>query len=131
MISLDTNVLLRLVLNDDPDQVSVAKQLIAQPCFIAPTVLVEVGWALRSVYRLDRKMVAAALLVILEYPAVEIDNVEAVRWALTRHAAAVSDLADLLHLACSPRAAAFGTFDRKLAQQAGQDMPLPVQTLLT
>ena len=130
MIALDSNVLLRLILNDDPDQTTMARQLIAQPCFIPPTVLVEVGWALRSIYRLDRKMVAAALLVILEYPAVEIDNLEAVRWALTRHAEAASDLADLLHLAYSPPAAAFATFDRKLAQQAGHELPLPVQTLV-
>jgi predicted nucleic-acid-binding protein len=49
--AVDTNVLVRLLTWDDPQQGTAAKSLFAAgPIWIAKTVLLETGWVLRSLY---------------------------------------------------------------------------------
>lgn len=126
MRALDTNIIVRLLVNDSPEQAVAAQAIVADPCFLAPTVLLEAAWILRSSYRFDRKSVATALSAVLDYPTIQIENEPEVRWALKRHAEAASDLADLLHLAYSKNTDRFTTFDKRLAAQAGADAPVTV-----
>lgn len=127
MRSVDTNIVLRSIMVDDPEQAAVASELLNHPAFIPPTVLVEVAWALQSIYKLDRRSISEAISGVLDLPTITVANETGVRWALKRHAEAASDLADLLHLAYSTEAERFTTFDKKLASQAGPDAPMPVE----
>ena len=48
MIAIDTNVLVRIVTNDQPEQARrAAILLLNQPVFISKTVILGVGWVLR------------------------------------------------------------------------------------
>ena len=66
MIGLDTSVLLRLFLEDDPAQCERARQFVDavtadEPCLVNPVVLAEFGWTLAK--KLKRKRAEVALLI--------------------------------------------------------------------
>ncbi|NCD35101.1 MAG: PIN domain-containing protein [Spartobacteria bacterium] len=71
MIGLDTNVLVRFLVQDDPDQCALVDQYIDAAsqrgeCFIiSPVVLCELVWVLETAYDCTRLEVAEALEVIL------------------------------------------------------------------
>ena len=75
MIGLDTNVLLRLGDDREPDQRDRARALVgsqgASGCFVNPIVLSELAWTLTRIYKLSRVDVAAR--IVLETPE-EISN---------------------------------------------------------
>lgn len=114
-------------MDDDPDQATTARALMSQPAYIPATVMVEVAWALQSIYKLDRRSISEAISGVLDLPAIHVANEPEVRWALARHAEAASDLADLLHVAYSIEAERFTTFDKRLGAQAGSNAPMPIE----
>jgi predicted nucleic-acid-binding protein len=126
--AIDTNVVARLLTEDDPGQVAIAADIIAGGVFISDTVLLEVGWLLQSVYRQPREACAAALAGLLHTRSIVVEQPERLRWAVARYAAG-ADLADMIHLATLRGATSFATFDRAIARAAGPDAPLPVETL--
>jgi predicted nucleic-acid-binding protein len=129
MISLDTNILVRIIVEDDPVQQRQAASLLESPAFVSATVLLETAWVLRSNYGLSHQSIATALMGFIDAPNIVVVEETAIRWALQRHADVESDLADLLHIATSSGTEHFTTFDRKLAGQAGPDAPVPVEVV--
>jgi predicted nucleic-acid-binding protein len=127
--SLDTNILLRIIMHDEPRQFEEAVSALASPVFIPATVLLETAWVLSHSYGIDRQSLAKALLGILDAPTVTVDEEPAMRWALARYSTVKSDIADLFHIAQSKRTEKFATFDRKLSGQAGSASPVPIETL--
>jgi predicted nucleic-acid-binding protein len=129
MIALDTNVVARFVLNDDPDQTAVAVQLLAEPSTLSHTVLLELAWLLSARFGMGRAILAETLADVVALPNVMVADLEMVSWAIERFAAG-ADFADMMHLIGARMAAGrFATFDRRLAAQAGPSAPLPVETL--
>ena len=128
MIAVDTCVFVRWVLRDDDAQAAVADRLLAAPFHVSISVLVELGWVLGSVGRMNRFTVAQALATLLGLPTAVIEREDHVRWAVERFAAQ-GDLADLLHLAGAVDAEAFATFDRGLVRAAGPNPPVRVDLL--
>jgi predicted nucleic-acid-binding protein len=126
--SIDANIVLRWLTGDNPHQAAVAASVLAKPVFVPLTALVEIAWVLQSSYRYDRVALNEALTVLLDLATVTVSDEPGVRWALGRHAAG-ADFPDMLHLVASRGAASFATFERQLAQRAGADTPLPVETL--
>jgi len=62
VIAIDTNVLARLVTNDDPDQDTRAADLLQHNAiFIPKTVILELAWVLRYSYGLGRSVISATL----------------------------------------------------------------------
>lgn len=116
MISVDTNVIVRLLVNDDPQQGAAARRLFeSNEIWIGVTVLLEAAWVLESVYGLSATRVAKVLRGLLGLPSVRVENAGAVAAALD----AVGDgieFADALHLLRVPEGAEFATFDRRLAR---------------
>ena len=54
MLAVDTNVVVRLLVNDDPRQGALARRLFElDEIFIGVTVLLESAWVLESVYGLS------------------------------------------------------------------------------
>ena len=90
--------------------------------------MLETGWLLRSRYRYTRAQVAASLRSLLDMPNVVVDAAEGIEWAIGRLVDR-GDFADLIHLVASRGATAFLTFDTVVAPDAGDDAPIPVETL--
>lgn len=120
MIGLDTNVLVRILVNDDPLRGRRALRLIQNEAVLVPkTVLVETEWVLRSAYGADVASIRAGFDALLAVATVEVEDRAGVERALEWYAAGL-DFADALHLASSARAKAFATFDRDLAKRAAR-----------
>ena len=118
MISIDTNVIVRVLTNDDPAQSKRALRLMrSDTIWISKTVLLETEWVLRHAYALDAKTIGAAFTKLLGVSTIEMEERDVVLRALAWHAAGM-DLADALHLAASHAATAFATFDRRLSKLA-------------
>jgi predicted nucleic-acid-binding protein len=114
MVSIDTNVAIRLLVNDDPDQ---TKRVVAlfksHQIYITKTVALETEWVLRGVYNLDRKRVNAALTALFSLEQMQVEDAANLFAALDAHANGV-DFADALHITSSQRADTFATFDEAL-----------------
>ncbi len=118
MISIDTNIAVRLLVNDDPIQTKRAARLLKrEQIFIAKTVVLETEWILRGVYELDRKHVNAALRALLSFERIVVEDEPAIFAALEVHAQGM-DFADALHMVSSYRAETFATFDETLRRRA-------------
>lgn len=128
MISLDTNVLVRWVMRDDPVQRDIADVIMARPFFVPISVFMEFGWVLRSVFGLTRVQIAEAAALVVNLPTANLPFFENLRWAIERYASE-GDWEDMIHLATSNDADAFGTFEKRLARQAGPNTPVPIKNL--
>lgn len=119
MIAVDTNVLVRLLTNDDAKQSPRAAELFAsEDVFISKTVLLETEWVLRAGYEVRPAAVRAAFERLASTPSVTMEDAAVVARALGWYAAGM-DFADALHLANVPSASHFATFDRALSRRAG------------
>lgn len=118
MIALDTNVVVRFLVNDDPGQNRRARRLIeAGDVRISPTVLLEAEWVLRALYGQDTGGIHESFRRLLGLPGVLADEAQRVARALEWYGAGL-DFADALHLALASGASAFVTFDAKLVRRA-------------
>jgi predicted nucleic-acid-binding protein len=112
MVALDTNVLLRLVLNDEPTQTTRAIALVSSTlCFVPITVILEAEWVLRRVFGHSRSAVAAFFERIIGLENLEIEKVESLLAALQLTKEGV-DFADALHHASSLQCTWVATFDK-------------------
>ena len=112
MLVLDTNVLVRLIIEDNIEQTAIAKQAIeGQQVWISATVLLELAWVLRSNYKFKRQTVVDVLELLLDTQNFHIEDESAVRqschWFKQQ-----GDFADALHLARTQYRGAFLTFDK-------------------
>src|SRR4051812_47826423 len=123
MIAVDTNVVVRFLMADDPDQTEVARDCVAAGIFVSHGGLMESEWVMRSAYRMDRARIAALLADFLELGSVEVEDRDALLWASDRYRQG-ADWADMLHLIASRAQPSFATFDRSLAGAAGKDAPM-------
>ncbi|MDP2786423.1 MAG: type II toxin-antitoxin system VapC family toxin [Sulfurimicrobium sp.] len=118
MLAVDTNLLVRIVANDDPEQVRRATALFeTELIFVPKTVLLETEWVLRYAYKLDSGVIAHALRAIAGLPNVTLENPAELALALSWFERGL-DFADALHLASSQRAGRFATFDTKFFKRA-------------
>ena len=121
MIAFDTNLLVRALVVDNPNQVAVVRQLIASDTiFISRTVLLETEWVLRARYKKTRRQLTDFFTALLEIDSTVVEDAEAVSHALDWYANG-ADFADALHLATCGNAV-MHTFDRdfcKAAREAG------------
>lgn len=118
MIALDTNVVVRLLVDDDPAQTRRArKRLEGVTALIVPTVLLETEWVLRGAYQIDRTGIAGSIRRLLGLPAIAASNAEAIAQALEWFESGL-DFADALHLALAGEAEEFVTFDARLVKRA-------------
>ena len=129
MIAVDTNIVLRLVLDDDEAQVQAARALMARaPIFVSLGVLLETGWVLQSRYRMHRLEVADALALVVSLDRIVVARRTLALWAIDRYRDG-ADLADMVHLASAAKVGAFATFDRRIVKDAGPDAPVVIETL--
>jgi predicted nucleic-acid-binding protein len=119
MISLDTSVLVRLVINDDTKQAYQAAQLIdsGSAFFVALTVAMELEWVLRGIYKLDTAAIVGIFEALLSIRNVAFQNDADITAALAHYLQGM-DFAGALHLITSSKCERMVTFDMKFAQAA-------------
>ena len=124
MIGLDTNVLVRYIVQDDAEQALAATRLIEGRCterspgYVSVLVLVELVWVLAGAYGYANSDVARVILQLLRTTEFRIEASDAVWAALREFEAGGAGFADYL-IAQRNRAAGCTstfTFDHKAAR---------------
>ena len=127
--AIDTNVVVRIITADDPDQTARADALLTTTvCLVVPTVLLETGWVLRSQYELSNENAARRLRAFVQIPNVLVEDPQAVHQALD-DAEAGMDLADAFHRAFAGGADRMRTFDEPFVRAASGRPGVPVEAL--
>ena len=129
MIAVDTNVVVRIIVGDDPQQARLVLDLAERETFyVTLTVLQEIEWVLRSRFGYDRAQIVEALDAVDALVGLIFEADRDARWAIERYALA-GELADYLHIASARAIGRFATFERKLGRRAGPNAPATVETL--
>lgn len=118
MLAIDTNLVVRYLTGDHPQQSAKAKAVVnKEEVFVSTTVMLETEWVLRSAYGFDAKGVCKALLGFAGLPSVVLEDPELVAFALKQVDAGM-DFADALHLGRATSCDAFLTFDQRFVRSA-------------
>ena len=129
MIGLDTNVLVRYIMQDDPKQSPKATRLIErltsdEPGFVPLVAVVELVWVLSSSYGLNRDQLSEALDLLLRSKELIIDRADLVLLAQRGFAQGGADFADCLieRIAHAQGCSATMTFDAGAVKLAGMTL---------
>jgi predicted nucleic-acid-binding protein len=115
--AVDTNVLLRFLVDDGSEHVASARRIFAERVFVPLSVMLESEWVLRSNFGFQRSQICDAFDRLLGLDTVTIQEIEIVETALSS-ARDGMDFADALHLHSSANCDVFYTFDKKLIRKA-------------
>jgi len=118
LTSLDTNVVVRALTQDEPTQAKKAAAILERgDLYLTKTVLVEVEWVLRKAYDFAAAPIHEALVRLVALEGLTVEDRPAVLRALEWHGRGL-DFADALHVASSAPASSFVTFDGALAKRS-------------
>ena len=127
MLAVDTNVIVRYIADDDPEQSQRARTLVDHNLIFVPmTVLLETVWVLRRARGYAQREVAKALREFAGLPNVSIEDPHRASRALDWVDQGL-EFADALHLAASEGCSAFATFDAQLLKMAKKATGIPVK----
>lgn len=123
MIGIDTNVLVRFLVQDDAKQAAAARSLFDRcssrtPGFIGREVLIETVWVLERAYRQTPEAIASALMGLLEAEEIIVEQAADAVIAAMAYADGAGDFADHMITSTAIRAGCdtLYTFDRKAAR---------------
>ncbi|MGD0866045.1 MAG: type II toxin-antitoxin system VapC family toxin [Rhizomicrobium sp.] len=127
MIGLDTNVLVRLFVEDEPKQTRLAARFIgdhcspADPGFVDRIALCETVWVLTSAYDYSRSAVARVVRQLVASADILLEDAELVEGALSIYEQGSVDLSDVLmtQVNLARGCTTTVTFDRKAARLDG------------
>ena len=129
MIGLDTNVLVRYIMQDDAKQSPKANRLIESlnadnPGFISIVSVIEIFWVLSSCYNLSNSQVTQALETMLRTKSFVIERPGQVARALSMFKGGKTDFADCLihYSAVDAGCTDTMTFDVSAAKHAGMTL---------
>ena len=130
MPSLDTNVLVRYLVQDDSGQLAAAKRLISrcvsdgQSLFVPVTVALELEWVLRARFGYIKEDVMQALSSLFSAAELRFESERALEVALHLYREGSADFADCLHIALARQAGEqpLWTFDKGAAQVIGAQL---------
>ena len=131
MIALDTNVIVRFLVEDDKVQTAAAARLIEQAVdtdealFVADVALCEVVWVLEYSYKVSRAEVASVLNRLLHARHLTFASPDLLVRALAAFSSGKGDFADyVIHEhAVAAGCSAVATFDRALLKESGFRRP--------
>jgi len=131
MIALDTNVLVRFLVEDDEEQTRKVARLIeraqnrGEQLFIGDIVMCETVWVLSTSYEFSRPEIVRVLSGLLRARGVVFTSSDRLARALQAYASSKGDFADYLirEHADAAGAETVATFDRALLRQAGFSKP--------
>jgi len=127
MPALDTNALVRYVVEDDAAQLAAAKRLIrkcvsaGQTLFVPVTVTLELEWVLRSSFEYAKDEVMLVLSSLFSAAELTFESEHALEVALQLYRKGPADFADCLHVALAAQAGELPlwTFDKRAAKVNG------------
>jgi predicted nucleic-acid-binding protein len=131
VIGLDTNILVRYLVQDDPVQSPIATNLIERrlseddPGFVTIVAVVETVWVLERTYNFSDADIAAAIERILQIDVLVVENEPDVFTAMVELAEGRGSFADALIAELGARAGCSHTltFDRKALRLPGFELP--------
>lgn len=124
MIGLDTNVLVRYIMQDDEAQSRLASAVLENECseknpgYINIIVICELVWVLERAYEYEKKLIAGVLEQILATESLEVQSSELVWKALRDYKTGQANFSDYLiaHLNDNAGTRMTYTFDKKAAK---------------
>ena len=127
MPALDTNVLVRYVVQDDEIQSAAARRLIRrcvaddQTLYVPVTVTLELEWVLRASFEYAKDEVMAVLASLFSAAELSFESEHALEVALQLYRNATADFGDCLHIALAAQAgeSPLWTFDKRAAKVGG------------
>ncbi len=123
MAAADSNVVLRLLVQDDDPQYAAALAFLRSSgrLFVSHVVLAEVIWGLLSVYEFPKPRVVAAIERLLDIDEIDLEDTSIVEIALSNYRASNADFSDclILGIAASRNELPLATFDVKLGKLEG------------
>lgn len=131
MIAADTNVIVRLIAQDDAEQLRIARELLPDGLWVSHVVLMETAWVLEARYGIKKEKLGQALLMLLGTAGVMIEDYyivfdaivsfkEGIQEALQKGKAFAVGFADCLILETARNTGrTLGTFDVELAKLDG------------
>jgi predicted nucleic-acid-binding protein len=119
VIAIDTNILVHLLTGDDIDQVNRVDDLLSSnTAWVSRTVCLELAWVLKSRYKLPQSEIAQAIQKLLQGENLQFED-ETELEAAMELAMDGFDIADAIHLCCSPsHTLPFVSFDNDLIRKA-------------
>ncbi len=127
MIGLDTNVLVRFLVEDDREQAARARALVQQtiargePLFVSDVVLCELYWVLDRAYGMSRDQIAPALRALLAAKHLSFRNGDLIGRAVAAYQDGRGRFADYVirELSIDAGCDSVATFDRALHKEKG------------
>jgi predicted nucleic-acid-binding protein len=127
MIGLDTNILVRYLVQDEPIQSAKATALIEKalsetaPGFVSGVALAELAWVLERIYGFATTAVASAIERLLQLAVLHVENEQEVFTAMIALKEGCGSFADALIAALGAKAGCSHTltFDKKALHLAG------------
>ena len=129
MIALDTNVLVRFLVDDDAKQAEAARRLLTaltadRRGFVCREVAVELAWVLAHAYGFSRQRLSTVFEELVATEELEFEAVDDVARAARLYRRGGPDFSDLMIAAAAERSGAFPlyTFDRRAARLEGVEL---------
>lgn len=117
MNPFDANIVMRILVDDDPKQSARARAAVAAGGFVSKTVVLEAFWVPESVYGLKRELILGALMDFAALPGIEIEDASGLGQAV-RLTQAGPDFEDAYHFVGARQKTGFLTYDRQFIKRA-------------
>jgi predicted nucleic-acid-binding protein len=130
MPALDTNVLVRYIVQDDPSQFAAAKRLVSRcvaegrALFVPVTVVLELEWVLRSSFAFGKDDVLMTLSSLFSAAELTFESERALEFGLQLFRKRAADFADCIHVALAVQAGEqpLWTFDKGASKTRGAQL---------
>lgn len=127
MIAIDTNVLIRLLVDDphEKTQSQLARQLLLEhgQAWVSSVVLIETVWVLQSRYQLTKAEIIAVIEKLIEHSRIQLENAVYINESLTVYRNSNACFADCCILNNAKKQSfVLYTFDRKLSRLQGTEL---------
>ena len=129
MIALDTNVILRFLVGDDPEQARIARDFMSKlekhrRGFICREVVLELAWVLERSYKVERSRIADALERLIAAEEIVVETADDIASSIASWRAGGAGLGDWMISVAAWRAGAHAivTFDGKAARIPGASL---------
>ena len=129
MIAIDTNVMIRYLVRDNPEQAEAARVLLEgltadNPGFICREVALEIVWVLERAYRFTREQIANVVMELVSTDALVIEDADDIARSAIAYRLGGADFSDFMILAAANRVGAqpLYTFDRQFARLDGTEL---------
>lgn len=122
MRAIDTNVVVRLLVRDEPGQAAAADAFVGGGAWVSLLVLMEATWVLRSVYERTSAQIAAGIELLLDHETIVVQDADLAERAvaeLRKHPSIGFSDCLIVEQARKTGHLPIGTFDRTLARLRG------------